>query len=112
MIGPDLPAHIILFSGATTGMRGPRPFRIFLMGILALTPLAQSFWLIRAWHAMDALSGPGARVLSQSLWGVAVLAAVLDLVVGPSLFRRSIGPWGRAIARLWLIASCVGYLAV
>jgi hypothetical protein len=30
-----------------TYMRGPRPFRIFLMVILALMPLAQYFWFVR-----------------------------------------------------------------
>ncbi len=45
-------------------MRGPRPFRIFLMIILALTPLAQAFWFVRAWRVIDAVawSGPALRV--------------------------------------------------
>jgi predicted MPP superfamily phosphohydrolase len=96
-------------------MRGPRPFRIFLLVILALTPLAQYFWFIWAWRMMDAIAWLGPRYLWQSLWMVAVLvvlAAVLDLMVGPIIARRGLWPWGRAVARLWLIASCVGYLAV
>ena len=36
-------------------MRGPRPFRIFLMVILVLTPLAQYFWFARAWRLIDAM---------------------------------------------------------
>lgn len=96
-------------------MRGPRPLRIFLMVILALTPLAQPFWFGRAWHVIDAMAWPGPRYLLQSLWLAAVLvvvATVLDLLVGPVIPRRGLGPWGRAVSRLWLIASCIGYLAV
>jgi uncharacterized protein len=32
--------------------------------------------------------------------------------VGRVITRRVLGPWGRAVARLWLIASCIGFLAV
>jgi hypothetical protein len=38
-------------------MRGPRPFRIFLMGILVLTPLAQAFWCVWAWRLIGARRG-------------------------------------------------------
>ncbi|MGH8065580.1 MAG: metallophosphoesterase [Candidatus Entotheonellia bacterium] len=96
-------------------MRGPRPFRIFLMVILALTPLAQYFWFVRAWRVIDAMAWPGPRYLLQGLWMAAalvVLAAALDLLVGQVIPRRALGPWGRAVARLWLIASCIGFLAV
>src|SRR5262249_29687135 len=95
-------------------MRGPRPFRIFLMVILALTPLAQSFWFIQAWGVIDAVTWPVLRSLVQGLWVVAaliVLAAVFDLLLGQLIGRQVFGPWGRAIARLWLIASCLGFLA-
>ena len=96
-------------------MRGPRPFRLFLMLILALTPLAQSFWFVQAWHVIDALAWPGLRTLLQGLWIVAalvVLAAALDMLRVRILPRRAFGPWGRAIARLWLIASCLSFLAI
>jgi predicted MPP superfamily phosphohydrolase len=96
-------------------MRGPRPFRIFLMVILALTPLAQSFWLLRAWRVIDAVAWLGARYLLQSLWSVAalvVLATALDLLGVRVIPRRALGPWGWAVARLWLIASCIGFLTV
>ena len=96
-------------------MRGPRPFRIFLMVILALTPLAQSFWFLRAWRVIDAVAWLGLRALLQGLWLVAtlvVLAAALDLLGVRVILRRALGPWGRAVARLWLIASCLGFLAV
>jgi predicted MPP superfamily phosphohydrolase len=85
------------------------------MVILALTPLAQPFWFGRAWHVIDAMMWPGPRYLLQSLWMAAVLvvvATVLDLLVGPVIPRRGLGPWGRAVSTLWLIASCIGYLAV
>ena len=96
-------------------MRGPRPFRIFLVVILALTPLAQSFWFAWAWRVIDAMPWPGPRYLLQGLWMAAalvVVAAGLELLVGPVIPRRALGPWGRAVARLWLIASCLGCLAV
>jgi len=105
---------IPLLLGATY-MRGPKPLRIFLMGILALTPLAQSFWFVRAWRVIDAVAWAGSRSLLQCLWGVAaglVLAAGLDLLGVRVIPRQALGPWGRAVARLWLIASCLGFLAV
>ena len=40
-------------------MRGPKPFRIFLMGILALTPVAQAFWFAWAWRLIGAVAWPG-----------------------------------------------------
>ncbi len=96
-------------------MRGPRPFRIFLMGILALTPLAHYFWFVQAWRLVNAVPSPGPRALLQGLWVAAalvVLAAGLDLLGVRVIPRRALGPWGRAVARLWLIASCIGFLAV
>src|SRR5215470_8586997 len=96
-------------------MRGPRPFRMFLMAILALTPLAQSFWFLQAWRVIDAVPWPVPRSLLQGLWVAAaliVLAAALDLLLGQLILRRVFGPWGRAVTRLWLIASCLGFLAV
>ena len=96
-------------------MRGPRPFRLFLMVILVLTPLTQSFWFAQAWHVIDAVAWPGLRMLLHGLWIVAalvVLAAVLDMLQVRILPRWACGPWGRALVRLWLIASCVSFLAV
>src|SRR5437660_9714948 len=96
-------------------MRGPRPFRLFLMLILALTPLAQSFWFVQAWQVIDAIAWPGLRTLLQGLWIVAalvVLATALDMLRVRILPRRAFGPWGRATARLWLIASCLSFLAI
>ena len=96
-------------------MRGPRPFRIFLLVILALTPLAQAFWFGQAWRVINAMPWSGPRYLLQGLWlaaGLVVLVTVFDLLAGPVFPRRGLGPWGRAVSRLWLIASCLGYLAV
>src|SRR5262249_25129111 len=98
-----------------SGMRGPRPFRLFLMVILALTPLVQSFWFARAWQVIDAVAWPGPRALLQGFWIVAalvVLAAALDMVRVRVIPRRAFGPWGRAIARLWLITSCFSFVAM
>src|SRR5438552_6476365 len=99
----------------STCMRGPRPFRLFLMIVLALTPLAQSFWFLRAWRVIDTVAWPGPRALLQGLWIVAalvVLAAALDMLRVRVLPRRAFGPWGRAVARLWLISSCLSFLAL
>lgn len=96
-------------------MRGPRPFRILVMVILALTPLARAFWCVWACCMIDAVGWPGPRVLLQGLWVVAalvVLAAGLDLLGVRVIPRRVLGPWGRAVARRWLITSCIGCLAV
>ena len=96
-------------------MRGPRPFRLFLMVILALTPLVQSFWFVQAWHVINAVAWPGPRALLQGLLVMAalvVLAVALDLLRVRVLPRRAFGPWGRAIVRLWLIASCLSFLAM
>src|SRR5215813_11788014 len=96
-------------------MRGLRPFRLFLMVILALTPLTQSFWFARAWQVIDAVAWLGLRALLQGLWIVAalvVLAAALDMLRVRVIPRWAFGPWERAVARLWLIASCFGFLAV
>jgi predicted MPP superfamily phosphohydrolase len=85
------------------------------MVILALTPLAQPFWFIQAWRMIDAVTWPVAHSLLQGLWAAAaliVLATALDLLLGQTILRRVFGPWGRAVARLWLIASCLGFLAV
>jgi hypothetical protein len=84
-------------------MRGPRPFRISLMVILALTPLAQAFWCVWAWRVSAAVAWPGPRVLLQGLWVVAVLvvlAAGLDLLGVRVIPRRVLGPWRRAVARM------------
>jgi uncharacterized protein len=96
-------------------MRGPRPFRIFLMVILILTPLAQPFWFLQAWHMIDAVTWSVLRALLRGLWIVAalvVLAAALDMLRIRVIPRWAFGPWERAVARLWLIASCLGFLAV
>ena len=96
-------------------MRGPRPFRIFLMGILALAPVAQAFWFAWAWRLIGAVAWTGPRVLLQGVWVVAVLvvlAAGLDLLGVRVIPRQAARPWARAVARIWLIASCIGFLAV
>src|SRR3989442_2375074 len=99
----------------STCMRGPRPFRLFLMVILALTPLAQSFGFVRAWRVIDAVAWSGPRALLQGLWIVAalvVLAVALDMLRVRVLPPRAFGPRGRAIVRLWLIVSCLSFLAM
>jgi hypothetical protein len=82
------------------------------MVILALTPLGQAFWFGWAWQVVGTVPWTTPRYLLQGLWGVAalvVLATGIELLVGPVIPRRVLGAWGRAGARLWLIASCVGF---
>jgi predicted MPP superfamily phosphohydrolase len=96
-------------------MRGPKPFRIFLMIILALTPFAQAFWFGQAWEVIGAVAWSGPRHLLQVLWvaaGLLVLATMFDLLVRPVIPRRGPGPWALAASRLWLIASCLSYVGV
>ena len=96
-------------------MRGPKPLRIFLMGILALTPAAQAFWFVWVWRALGAVPWLGPRHVLQGLWLVAALVVLvtgIELLAGPVISRRVLGPWARAVARLWLIASCIGFLGV
>jgi hypothetical protein len=85
------------------------------MIILVLTPLAQSFWFGQAWRVIDAVAWPGPRALLQGLWVVAVLVvltAALDLLRVRLLPCWAFGPWGRAVVRLWLMASCLSFLAI
>jgi hypothetical protein len=85
------------------------------MVILALTPLTQAFWFSQAWRVINTVTWLVPRSLLQGLWVAAVmvvLAAALDLLLGQLILRQVFGPWGRAIARLWLITSCLAFLAV
>jgi len=85
------------------------------MVILALTPLTQAFWFLQAWHVIDAVAWLVPRFLLRELWvaaAIIVLAAALDLLLGQFILRQVFGPWGWAVARLWLIASCLAFLAV
>lgn len=96
-------------------MRGPRPLRLCLMVTLVRTSLSQSFWFVQAWQVINAVTWPGPRALLQGLVVVAalvVLAVALDLLRVHVLPRRAFGSWGRALVRLWLIASCCSFLAV
>src|SRR5712691_10777662 len=64
---------------------------------------------------IDAVTWSVLRALLRGLWIVAalvVLAAALDMLRVRVIPRWAFGPWGRAVARLWLIASCLGFLAV
>jgi hypothetical protein len=85
------------------------------MIILARTPVAQAFWLVQAWRVLDAVAWPELRYVLQGLWVAAalvVLAAGLDLLGVRVIPRQALRPWGRMVARLWLIASCIGVLGV
>src|SRR4030095_12361748 len=96
-----------------TCMLGPRPCRLFLMVILVLTPLTQSFWFAQAWHVIDAVAWLGLRMLLHGLWIVAalvVLAAVLDMLQGRLLPRLACGPWGLGAAPLLVVCFVFQFL--
>jgi hypothetical protein len=85
------------------------------MIILARTPVAQAFWFVQAWRVLDAVAWPGLRSVLQGLWVAAalvVLAAGLDLLGVRVIPCQALRPWGRTVARLWLIVSCIGVLGV
>ena len=93
-------------------MRGP-PFRMFLMGSSSAHAAGSAFWFVWAWRLIGAVAWPGPRYVLQGLWVASVLvglAAGLDLL-GSGRTPPSPAPVG-AVARIWLIASCIGFLAV
>jgi uncharacterized protein len=66
-------------------------------------------------HSRNALPSPSSWQYVASLRLVAalvVLAAALELLRVRILPRRAFGPWRRAVARLWLIASCFSFVAI
>jgi hypothetical protein len=38
---------------------GPKPFCLFLMAVLTLTPVAQACWFLWAWRVIGAVARPG-----------------------------------------------------
>ena len=80
----------------------------------------QRFWFLRAWSAIATFSTPGWRFgLHAGLIALAaaLLATVLDPLLGHAISRFSLGSvnLGKSFttfARLWLVASFFGFLAV
>ncbi|HEX7424495.1 MAG TPA: hypothetical protein VF311_11510, partial [Terriglobales bacterium] len=91
-------------------------FALFLLAVYAV----QRFWFLRAWTWIGASSNAQWRFgLHAGLIAVAaaLLATLLDPLLGHGISRLSFGSFnfGKSLstfARLWLIASFFGFLAI
>jgi len=75
----------------------------------------QRFWFLRAWRALETVSSPGVRHSLDGLLiaaAVAVLASLLDPLLGHFIPKNSIGQGLITATRLWLIASFFAFIAV
>jgi predicted MPP superfamily phosphohydrolase len=89
---------------------------LFLLAVYAV----QRFWFMRAWTWIAALSNSGWRLgLHAGLiaFAAALLATLLDPLLGHGISRLSFGGFnvGKSLstfARLWMVASFFGFLAV
>jgi predicted MPP superfamily phosphohydrolase len=96
-------------------MRGLIHFPLILLVFLSLMFVAQRFWFVRAWRLIETVARPAWRYLLQGLWIVAivlVLTAVFVPFFGHWSPRRDLAIWLISISRLWLVASCLAFLAV
>jgi hypothetical protein len=96
-------------------MRGLIQFPLILLVFLSLMFVAQRFWFVRAWRLIETVARPAWRYLLQGLWIVAivlVLTAVFVPFFGHWSPRRDLAIWLISISRLWLVASCLAFLAV
>mgnify|MGYP000894278247 CR=1 FL=1 len=82
---------------------------------LALVYAVQRFWFVRAWTWIAALASPAWRIglhVALIIFSLALVAALLDPLLGRAVSRL---PFGRnliTLASLWLVASFFGFLAV
>ncbi len=87
---------------------------IFL-SFLALLFFTQRFWFMSAWRAIAEIARPWLRIALQITWMMALIVFVLaffDPLLGHPLAKVGGGKWITAIARIWLLASVFGFLAV
>jgi predicted MPP superfamily phosphohydrolase len=91
-------------------------FALFLLAVYAV----QRFWFMRAWTWIAAFSNAGWRFgLHAGLIALAaaLLATLLDPLLGHGISRLSLGSLNlgktfTTVARLWMVASFFGFLAV
>ncbi|MGB8013926.1 MAG: metallophosphoesterase [Terriglobales bacterium] len=91
-------------------------FALFLLAVYAV----QRFWFLRAWSWIGSLSNNSWRFgLHASLIALAaaILATLLDPLLGHGVSRLSLGSFSlgksfTTFARLWLVASFFGFLAI
>ena len=88
---------------------------VFLVALLSILYIVQRFWFLRAWRLVSGVPQAGWRYLLNGLLLAAaavVLAAILDPMLGHFIPRHGLGNWVVASARVWLVASFLGFLAV
>jgi predicted MPP superfamily phosphohydrolase len=91
-------------------------FALFLLAVYAV----QRFWFVRAWSWIGSFSNANWRLgLHAGLIALAaaLLATLLDPLLGRGISRLSFGNFDlgktlATVARLWLVASFFGFLAV
>jgi uncharacterized protein len=91
-------------------------FALFLLAVYAV----QRFWFLRTWSAIATFSSSGWRFgLHAGLIALAaaILATVLDPLLGHGISRFSLGSFNlgksfTTFARLWLVASFFGFIAI
>jgi predicted MPP superfamily phosphohydrolase len=82
---------------------------------LALVYAVQRFWFVRAWSWIATVANPNWRLGLHAgliVLTVALVAALLDPLLGRALSRLSFGKSLITFSSLWLIASFFGFLAV
>jgi predicted MPP superfamily phosphohydrolase len=97
-------------------MRGLILYRfVFLVLLLSAIYIVQRFWFLRAWHLVGTVTEPRWRYPLNVLivaTAAAVLATILDPMLGRFIPRQGLGNWLLATSRVWLVASFLGYLVV
>jgi predicted MPP superfamily phosphohydrolase len=82
---------------------------------LALVYAVQRFWFVRAWSWIATLTDPAWRLGLHAgliVLAIALLASILDPLLGRVVSRLSFGKSLTTFASLWLMASFFGFLAV
>jgi hypothetical protein len=88
---------------------------VFLLLFWLLIYPAQRFWFLRAWRRAQKASSAGWRRILKGLTGcaaVVLLAALLDSINGNLIPRQSLAGWLVLVARVWVVASFVGFVAL
>src|SRR5689334_14442657 len=97
-------------------MRGLIHFRfIFLVVLPSSMFVAQCFWFRRARRLIRTIEWPAGRYLLQRFWFVAILLLLSTVIVqisGHWFPHRYFANGMASIARLWLVASFLAFLAV
>ena len=88
---------------------------LFLALVLGLIYAVQRFWFVRAWSWIATLANPNWRLGLHAgliVLAIALVAALLDPLLGRAVSRLSFGKSLITFSSLWLIASFFGLIAV